>query len=403
MVGWFSIVNRFFRDNIVVLLITLYIYWLVIILVYRFGCFRFLAISNNTDSAANGVSQEQVVVGETGGALAEEDPVALLSNVMPDSTDPAQTTSGAGYTPLSTNETTPSSSNILPTTNSAVTPPRRLYFLDNLKVFLTIVVVTGHSADPLWDLPTIPQSAVILELLDWVNQGYIMCLFFFVSAYLIPASYDRGKTAQAFFQSKTKRLLWPATITGFTVVPMSTWGVQLFVDHRIDEYFPEFGHCWYILWLLVMAWAYSTIREAGPRHYSSPNNERSDSIVVDVDDQATSSNNEEEEEENQEENDGVMRVATNDPDGLDSSNDPGPYPMPFPGLFQRYILAGTIGCGLCMMAVIVALGKFCSIKRSSSCAAWARSSSSACTHSHPCLIALKLKFYNPMKQAASFS
>jgi glucan biosynthesis protein C len=76
----------------------------------------------------------------------------------------------------------------------------RIYFLDNLKVFLAILVVLHHSAQPYgpgggWWIASDPNQNtidfIVLGIFMAVNMSFFMGLFFMISAYFLPASLDR--------------------------------------------------------------------------------------------------------------------------------------------------------------------------------------------------------------------
>ena len=94
-------------------------------------------------------------------------------------------------------------------------PPRkkRLYFLDNVKSVLTVVVVLHHTAGQSFGagggwLSLFGYRSPFLifnTALSLLDQSYFMCLFFFISGYFTPRSYDK-KGPKAFLRDKLKRL-----------------------------------------------------------------------------------------------------------------------------------------------------------------------------------------------------
>ena len=74
----------------------------------------------------------------------------------------------------------------------------RLLYLDNLKSFLTAVVVFHHTTCGFVGTGWIYQLGAYDNSFRWfgtgllvLNQSYFMCLFFFISAYFTPTSCDR--------------------------------------------------------------------------------------------------------------------------------------------------------------------------------------------------------------------
>jgi hypothetical protein len=113
-----------------------------------------------------------------------------------------------------------------------VTNKSRLHFLDNIKTFLTFIVVCHHVGCSFgacgpnsWyliigsynsDFQTIVSAFVTL------NQGYFMCLFFFISAYFTPSSYSR-KGCDDFHYDKAKRLGIPLLLYYFILGPICVY------------------------------------------------------------------------------------------------------------------------------------------------------------------------------------
>jgi glucan biosynthesis protein C len=146
--------------------------------------------------------------------------------------------------------------------------PPRLHFLDNVKTCLTALVVSFHvncafggcSSD--WYLVVGEYSCAFhyfAKAVRLINVAYFMPLFFFISAYFTPASYDRkGRTA--FLRDRGRRLWLPAMITTFTIVPASL--IIGWVSMGTSPlYVPFPGHCWFLFWLLALDYAYCTIRK----------------------------------------------------------------------------------------------------------------------------------------------
>jgi glucan biosynthesis protein C len=193
--------------------------------------------------------------------------------------------------------------------------PPRLHFLDNIKTFLTAVVVSFHvncafgGCGNSWFLVVGDYSCAFqsfTKIIALINQAYFMSLFFFISAYFTPASYDRkGRTA--FLRDKGRRLWLPAMVATFTIVPASLV-IAWFTMGVSPIYIPFPGHCWFLFWLLALNYAYCTIRNG--------------------------------------DSDTAAAVA------------PGSSEMvtPFPTSFRRY-LYGALVCGLATFAVCAIFGK----------------------------------------------
>jgi glucan biosynthesis protein C len=148
--------------------------------------------------------------------------------------------------------------------------PPRLHFLDNVKTFLTAIVVSFHvncafgGCGHHWFLVIGDYSCgfhTFTKVVALINQAYFMSLFFFISAYFTPASYDR-KGRHAFLRDKARRLWIPAMVTSFTIVPASLM-IGMVSMSTSPIYVPFPGHCWFLFWLLALNYGYCTIRKGG--------------------------------------------------------------------------------------------------------------------------------------------
>ena len=128
----------------------------------------------------------------------------------------------------------------------------RLLYLDNLKVCLTVLVIFHHAGQAYGDgggwayHPSNPA-----EFMPWiwhffsVNAAFFMGLFFLISGYFVPTSFDK-QGAKVFVQKKLIRLGIPLLLMGGLIAALS------------DK--PEIGHMWYIESLLVFCLIYALIR-----------------------------------------------------------------------------------------------------------------------------------------------
>ena len=141
---------------------------------------------------------------------------------------------------------------------AAGAPPSRLYYLDNLKSCLTLLVVVHHTLGAFGGIGSLGLSVgnfrtpfqVFTGTLQILNQAYFMSLFFFISAYLTPASLDK-KGPAAFLADRLRRLGLPFLAFFFVVGPLQTLYVDYFVRQVPLSYNPNAGQCWFVGWLLV--------------------------------------------------------------------------------------------------------------------------------------------------------
>ena len=157
------------------------------------------------------------------------------------------------------------------------TPTARLVFIDNLRIFLTILVVAHHAAQPYgptggaWPLFN-PDRAPILGPFFAVNAAFFMGLFFFIAGYLTPAAYDR-KGPKRFLWSRFQRLGIPLIVFSLGVFPLVLYHLsappQSFFTFIIQTYIHplsiEVAHLWFLLHLMVYAVGHTLWRQYKPR------------------------------------------------------------------------------------------------------------------------------------------
>ena len=130
---------------------------------------------------------------------------------------------------------------------------QRLYYLDNLKVCLTVLVIMHHAGQAYGEggawayTPSNPA-----EFMPWIwhffstNAAFFMGLYFFISGYFVPRSFDKQGSKQ-FIQKKLLRLGVPLLFMG-AIISVLTGK-------------PEIGHMWFVESLLVFCLVYALIRQ----------------------------------------------------------------------------------------------------------------------------------------------
>jgi glucans biosynthesis protein C len=166
---------------------------------------------------------------------------------------------------------------------------KRFAYIDNLRVFLTVLVVLQHAARAYgtsiwWFVADKPLPGI--ERFTAVNSSFFMSLFFFVSFFFLPASYDR-KGFLGFHRDRFRRLFLPLAFFAAVVSPaMMYWyyvtsrgyGFLSFPAYFLDVYlglggkpalwsgpaWPDlnFGPLWFVEQLIVYGILYSLFRLA---------------------------------------------------------------------------------------------------------------------------------------------
>lgn len=136
--------------------------------------------------------------------------------------------------------------------NTISTDSRRQYFLDNLKLLLTVLVVFHHAAQAHNEGAYWPYSFEDTSMLiPWIwkflstNASFFMGLFFLIAGYFVPISYDR-QNAGVFVKKKLLHLGIPCALMSMIL--------SLMVGHF------EIGHMWFVENLLVFSLLYVVYR-----------------------------------------------------------------------------------------------------------------------------------------------
>jgi len=149
--------------------------------------------------------------------------------------------------------------------------PSRLYFIDSLRILLISMVVAHHAGQAYgptggeWPIFS-PERTPLLGPFFPVNAAFFMGLFFLISGYFIPGSFDR-KGAGIFIKDRLRRLGIPLLFMGFVVISpivylgyasegggLSFW--QFFLRIYIGQWQVEIAHMWFVAHLLVYAIGY---------------------------------------------------------------------------------------------------------------------------------------------------
>lgn len=149
----------------------------------------------------------------------------------------------------------------------------RLAFIDNLRVFLTVLVVAHHGAQPYgptggeWPIFN-PERAAILGPFFAVNAAFFMGLFFFISGYFLPTAYDY-KGWKGFLQARFQRLGIPLLFFTLFVFPPVLYALSapdtsfqtFFIQVYINQLDIEVAHLWFLAHLLFYAVFYTLWRQ----------------------------------------------------------------------------------------------------------------------------------------------
>ncbi|WP_152360440.1 acyltransferase family protein [Microlunatus speluncae] len=157
-------------------------------------------------------------------------------------------------------------------------PATRLAFVDNLRVWLTVLVVAHHVALvygnlpvwPNWEPPPSPPEGLPLDGLVLLNQAYFMGFFFLLSGFVTPGSLDR-KGSTAFAVDRLRRLGIPFLIFVVALRPLYTLPTYLALPAADRPPYWSFylteadlGPMWFLEVLLIFALGYVLLRRIRP-------------------------------------------------------------------------------------------------------------------------------------------
>ncbi len=165
----------------------------------------------------------------------------------------------------------------------------RLLFVDNIRVFLTILVILHHlmityAGTGSWIYTEGSPDLITSALGGWycaIDQAFFMGLFLLISAYFVPGSYDR-KGAGRFFKDRLVRLGIPLIVYSWIINPV-LWYASHYQDIRVPfwSYFPSGyfsggeligqGPLWFVEVLLIFSLVYMLWRRFVPSRPASPN------------------------------------------------------------------------------------------------------------------------------------
>lgn len=157
-------------------------------------------------------------------------------------------------------------------------PFSRLCFVDNVRVFLVMLVIAHHAGQPygptggMW-LIFNPERADILGAFFATNAAFFMGLFFLISGYFVPGAYER-KGAMVFLKERFLRLGIPILFFALLVFPPIFYFVQsgelsfgqFFFGIYVSQVRMQVGHLWFLVHLLFYAVCYVLWRRVRRRY-----------------------------------------------------------------------------------------------------------------------------------------
>ncbi|NVM36298.1 MAG: acyltransferase family protein [Candidatus Lokiarchaeota archaeon] len=163
----------------------------------------------------------------------------------------------------------------------------RLFYLDKLRILLTILVILQHvtiayGGSGGWAIKegaSDPISPIIFTLFNAINQSFFMSAFFLLAGYFTPRSYEI-KDPLKFIKDRLIRLGIPLALfiliiqpinmyilMNFAVDSSESWSFLEVLQYQYTHFRLQFGHLWFILLLLIFVGIYIVFRVLTARYF----------------------------------------------------------------------------------------------------------------------------------------
>lgn len=156
---------------------------------------------------------------------------------------------------------------------------RRLYFVDNLRTLLIILVVVFHLSVTYGAAGHWPYreghpddlTSLVFTLMTAINGTYVIGMFFMIAGYFTPGSYDR-KGFGPFLKDRLLRLGIPLLIYVLVIDPLIYYAISVVVHDSpltfwtyLASYFRDYrglgvGPMWFVEGLLILTVLYALWR-----------------------------------------------------------------------------------------------------------------------------------------------
>lgn len=169
-----------------------------------------------------------------------------------------------------------------------VKPQNRLLYLDNLRIYLIIIVILHHASlayggSGAWSVrdPAVDAiSPIFLIIFNVISSSYFMSAFFLLAGYFTPRSLER-KGSKQFLKDRVIRLVIPIVIYTTIIAAINDYMIGSFVNDanlsiwtiiksRIEHLYYSPGHLWFLQTLLVFAVIYVIYRVLADRSSRKP-------------------------------------------------------------------------------------------------------------------------------------
>lgn len=142
-----------------------------------------------------------------------------------------------------------------------MTITKRLYYLDNLRVALMVMVIAHHVGQAYgptggwWPIQETARAPVLGPFFA-VNRSFGMSLFFMIAGYFTVMSCD-ARGPRAFLQSRVLRLGLPLLIYALSMIPIQLFVLTPPTTQSRSAWPIDVGHMWFVEHLLIYSAAYA--------------------------------------------------------------------------------------------------------------------------------------------------
>ena len=148
---------------------------------------------------------------------------------------------------------------------NALSNPKRMFYLDNIRIYLTILVILHHATlayggNGGWaikDTITDEISPILFTIFNALNQSYFMTAFFLLAGYFTPGSLAK-KAKSSFLMDRVIRLGVPLVIYTILITNLNEFMIATFytkTPFQVGLWYDP-GHLWFLQLLFLFAVAY---------------------------------------------------------------------------------------------------------------------------------------------------
>jgi peptidoglycan/LPS O-acetylase OafA/YrhL len=161
----------------------------------------------------------------------------------------------------------------------------RVFYIDNIRIYLTVLVIlhhiaVGYGGSGAWLVserdfyPIDGVTTLLFTLFNAYNQSYFMALFFLLAGYFTPRSFEK-KGGKTFGKNRLVRLGIPLVVYAILISPIAefiarnyaygqNWTFMEIIENRITNIIIGVDHLWFLLALLFFAGFYILYRRIRP-------------------------------------------------------------------------------------------------------------------------------------------